>query len=73
MMQDVGGALSPSQPIPARTRTPKIDPAIVSIISTIKNLDPNALTPRDALAALFELSEIAQKVSAKDLSTKDGA
>jgi DNA mismatch repair protein MutS len=66
-------ASSSDQLIPARPRIPKIDPAIVAIVSTIKNLDPNALTPRDALSALFELSELARTISGNGFSVKDGA
>ena len=55
--------------VPApRVRKEKRDPKLDALLSKLRAIDPNELSPRDALLALFDLCSAAQNVK-QDLST----
>jgi DNA mismatch repair protein MutS len=50
-------ATRPDAPQQQLDLVPPRDPAECAVLDEIRSLDPDSLTPRDALAALFRLKE----------------
>jgi DNA mismatch repair protein MutS len=48
------GVATPAEPVPA-------SPEQAALSAALAALDPDAMTPRDALAALYELRKLAEK------------